>query len=90
VDLHSSPSLIPGKLLILQFAKMAKMAETANLSYNFVTVAIPVTNHSRPARTRKIISRFAAILEQALLNEIFTTALDKHRPECDLFVLRAL
>lgn len=37
VDLNPSPALIPLKLLILQCAKLAQMAKTANLSYIFLT-----------------------------------------------------
>jgi hypothetical protein len=40
VDLNSRSALIPLKLLIPQYAKLAKMAEKAILSYNFPTLSM--------------------------------------------------
>lgn len=38
VDLNPSAALIPFKLLILRYAKLAQLAKTANLSYTFLTL----------------------------------------------------
>jgi hypothetical protein len=40
VDLNPRSALIPLKLLILQYAKSAKTAKKANLSYNFPTLSM--------------------------------------------------
>jgi hypothetical protein len=40
VDLNPSPALILRKLLILQYAKLAQLAQTANLSYTFLTLSV--------------------------------------------------
>jgi hypothetical protein len=40
VDLNPSPALILRKLLILQYAKLAQLAQTAILSYTFLTLFV--------------------------------------------------
>jgi hypothetical protein len=39
-DLNPSPALIPRKLLILRYAKLAQLAKAANLSYTFLTLRL--------------------------------------------------
>ncbi|MGZ7081762.1 MAG: hypothetical protein ACXVIO_01110, partial [Candidatus Angelobacter sp.] len=61
VDLNSVPALILCKLLILQYAKLAKTAKKANLSYNFPTLSMKPD--SRPVAI-KASSRFVCTLKR--------------------------
>ena len=60
VDLNRSSALIPLKLLILQYAKLAQEAKTANLSYTFFTLyveaAIFVFAHATAAQHRAFLT----------------------------------
>jgi hypothetical protein len=50
VDLN--PALIPRKLLILQYAKLAQLAKTANLSYTFPTLSMKPDSRLLPLKPR--------------------------------------
>jgi hypothetical protein len=46
VDLNPSPALILRKLLILQYAKVAQLAKTANFSYISYTFTVNAATHA--------------------------------------------
>ena len=52
VDLNSVPTLILCNLLILQYAKLAKTAKKADLSYNFPTLSMKPDSHQLPLKPR--------------------------------------
>jgi len=71
VDLNSSTALIPFKLLILRYAKLAQLAQTANLSYT-LTFNPAMTRDSHSAAVPFITTVFVPSQDAPSASELFS------------------